>query len=94
MRGKGDMKVYVCAHVDDLLIVGKPDAVRQFKNDMDTKYTMVWTAGKQHSYIGLDITVTDTHKILVSQKGYREDILKRFEYNNKRFYTSTKNNLS
>jgi hypothetical protein len=66
MRGKGDMKVYVCAHVDDLLIVGKPDAVRQLKNDMDTKYTMVWTVGKQHSYIGLGITVTDTHKILVS----------------------------
>ncbi len=71
--------MYVCAHVDDLLIVGKPEAVRQLKNDMDTKYTMVWTVGKQHSYIGLDITITDSHKILVSQKGYREDILKRFE---------------
>jgi hypothetical protein len=79
VRGKGDMRVYVCAHVDDLLIVGKPEAVRQLKNDMDTKYTMVWTVGKQHSYIGLDITITDSHKIQVSQKGYREDILKRFE---------------
>jgi hypothetical protein len=85
MRGKGDMKIYVCAHVDDLLIAGKPDAIRQLRNDIDTKYTMVWTAGKQHSYIGLDITITDTHKILVSQKGYREDILKRFElYINKK----------
>ncbi len=65
--------------MNDVLIVGKPDAVRQLKNDIDTKYTMVWTAGKQHSYIGLDITVTDTHKILGSQKGYRKDILKRFE---------------
>ncbi len=46
---------------------------------MDTKYTMVWIVGKQHPYLGLDITVTDSHKILVSQKGYREDILKRFE---------------
>ncbi len=78
MHGKGDIKVYVCAHVDDLLIVRKLDAV-QLKNDMDTNYTMVWTVGKQHSYIGPDITVTDSHEILVSQKGYREDILERFE---------------
>ncbi len=85
MHGKGDMKVYVCAHVDDLLIVGKSEAIRQLKNDMDTNYTMVWTVGKQHSYIELDITVTDLHKILLSQKGYREDILKRFElYINKK----------
>ncbi len=73
------MRVYVCAHVDVLLIVGKPEAIRQLKNDMDTKYTMVCTVGKQRSCIGLDITITDSHKILVSQKGYREDILKRFE---------------
>jgi hypothetical protein len=66
MRGKGDMKVYVCADVDDLLIVGKPEAVRQLKKDIDTKYPMVWTVGKYYSYIGLDITVTDSHKILVS----------------------------
>jgi hypothetical protein len=26
VRGKGDMRVHVCAHVDDLLIVGKPEA--------------------------------------------------------------------
>jgi hypothetical protein len=52
MRGKGDMRVYVCAHVNDLLIVGKPEAVRQLKKDMETKYTMVWTVGKQHSYQG------------------------------------------
>jgi hypothetical protein len=76
IRGKGDARVYVCAHVDDLLIIGKPEAAQLLKRDMDTKYTMVWTVGKQHSYIGLDITITETHKILVSQKGYREDILK------------------
>ncbi len=46
---------------------------------MKTKYTMVWTVRKQHSYIGLDIKITDSHKIQISQKGYREDILKRFE---------------
>jgi hypothetical protein len=45
VRVKGDIKVYVCAYVDDLLIVGKPEAVRQLKNDMDTKYTIVWTVG-------------------------------------------------
>ncbi len=73
VRGKGDMRVYVCAHVDDLLIVEKPEAVRQLRNNVDTKYTMVWTVGKQPFYIGLDITITDCHKILVSQKGYRED---------------------
>ena len=65
MRGKWNMKVYVCAHVDDLLIVGKPEAVPQLKNAMDTKYTMVWIVGKLHSFIGLDITVTESHKILV-----------------------------
>ncbi len=59
MRGKGDMKVYACAHVDGLLIVGKPEAVRQLKNHMDTKYTVVWTVGKQYSYIGLDRLTQD-----------------------------------
>jgi hypothetical protein len=79
MRVHGDMRVYVCAYVDDLLIIRKPEAVRQLKNDMDTKYAMVWAVGKQHSYMGLDITITGSQKVLVSQKGYREDILKRFE---------------
>ncbi len=78
IRGKRIMRVYVCGHVNDLLIVGKPEAVRQLKKDMNTKYFMVWTVEKQHSYIGLDMTITDSHKILVSQKGYREDILERF----------------
>jgi hypothetical protein len=44
IRGKVDMRVYVCVHVDDLLIIGEPEAV-QLKRDMDTKYTMVWTVG-------------------------------------------------
>ncbi len=65
MRVKGDMRVYVCAHVDSLLIVGKPEAIRQLKKDMETKYTMVLTVGKQHPYIGLDIKITDSHKILI-----------------------------
>ncbi len=58
MRDKGDMKAYVCADVDDLLIIGKLEAVQQLKRDIDTKSTIVWTVGKQHSYIGLDITIT------------------------------------
>jgi hypothetical protein len=80
IRGKGDMKVYVYAHVDDLLIGGKPEGVQQLKRD--TKYTMVWTVGKQHSSrnntIGLDITITESHDTSIAeriQRGYPQKIL-------------------
>jgi hypothetical protein len=83
MRGKGDARVYVFAHVDDLLSVRKPEAVRQLKRNMDTNYTMVWTVNTRT----LELTITNLHKDSVcrkdnklgSQKGYREGILKRFE---------------
>jgi hypothetical protein len=38
------MKLHVCAHLDDLLIIGKPEAVQQLKRDMDTKFIHSWQA--------------------------------------------------
>ncbi len=48
MRGREDMRMYVCAQVDDLLIVGKPESVRQLKRDMLPEYTMVRKATFPH----------------------------------------------
>jgi hypothetical protein len=33
-RGSGDMRLYVCAHVDDLMAIGKPNALAQFENEI------------------------------------------------------------
>ncbi len=63
MRGREDRKVYV--HVDDLLIVGKSEAVHQLKTD-HAEYTVVYTEGKQHSHNELDITTTRSHRAVVS----------------------------
>jgi hypothetical protein len=35
-RGAGNEQLYVCAHVDDLLAIGKPEALSQFDKDIES----------------------------------------------------------
>ncbi len=50
------MRIYVCAHVDDLMAIGKPNALAQFESEIKQVYDITVQRGHKHSYIGLDIT--------------------------------------
>jgi len=70
-RGVGNEQLYVCAHVDDLLAIGKPEALSQFDKDIRKHYEITVQRGLKHSYIGLDIVqLRGSKKVIVSQKGF------------------------
>jgi hypothetical protein len=78
-RGEGIMRIYVCAHVDDLMAIGKPEALHAFERDIKTKYDISVQRGLKHSYIGLDITqLRGSMKIVVSQKGFQKELLNKY----------------
>jgi hypothetical protein len=78
-RGSGNMRIYVCAHVDDLMVIGKPEGLQAFERDIKTKYDITVQRGFKHSYIGLDITqLRGSMKIVVSQKGFHKELLNKY----------------
>jgi hypothetical protein len=78
-RGEGIMRICVCAHVDDLMAIGKPEALQAFERDIKTKYEITAQRGFKHSYIGLDITqLRGSMKIVVSQKGFQKELLNKY----------------
>jgi hypothetical protein len=78
-RGSGDMRIYVCAHVDDLMGIGKPCALVQFESDIKQVYDITVQRGHKHSYIGLDITQSRQNKnIIVSQKGFHKELINKY----------------
>jgi hypothetical protein len=78
-RGEGTMRVYVCAHVDDLMAIGRPEALQAFERDIKTKYEITVQRGYKHSYIGLDITqLRGSMRIVVSQKGFHKELLSKY----------------
>jgi hypothetical protein len=56
------MRIYVCAHVDDLMAIGKPCALAQFENEIKQVNDITIQRGFKHSYIGLDITQSRHNK--------------------------------
>ncbi len=78
-RGSGNMSVYACAHVDDLIVIGRPEGLQAFERDIKTKYEITVQKGFKHSYIGLDITqLRGSMKIVVSQKGFHKELLNKY----------------
>ncbi len=68
-RGTGDMRIYVCAHVDDLTGIGKSAALSKFEKNNERAYDITVQKGFKRSYIGLVITqLRDSKKVVVSQK--------------------------
>jgi hypothetical protein len=78
-RGAGNEQLYVCAHVDDLLAIGKPEALSQFDKDIRKHYEITVQRGLKHSYIGLDIVqLRGSKKVIVSQKGFHRELLNKY----------------
>ena len=78
IRGKGDDKVIVAAHVDDLIAVGKPKARKQFQSELEKAYEVNSQNGPKLSYIGLTISKSQKDYV-VSMEGYRKELVSRFE---------------
>jgi hypothetical protein len=73
------MRVYVCAHVDDLMAIGRPEALQAFERDIRTKYEITIQRGVKHSYIRLDIMqLRGSMKIVVSQKDFQKELLNKY----------------
>ena len=78
-RGTGAQRIYACAHVDDLLAIGKPEALSQFDTDIRKHYEITVQRGLKHSYIGLDIVqLRGSKKVIVSQKGFHRELLNKY----------------
>jgi hypothetical protein len=76
VRGSGRTRIIVTAHVDDLLVVGGSRELDAFETQLSKAYEINTQRGAL-SYIGLDIRL-DGDDILVSQSGYRLELLDRF----------------
>ena len=80
-RGTGDDMLLLCSHVDDLLIVGKNNALLKFKEEITKEYDINIEQGYKHSYIGLDIKKNRASGVIcIGQAGYKRQVLKRFEH--------------
>ena len=80
-RGRGDSKIIICTHVDDILCVGHPSGLDDFKVDFKKEYEINAQDGQKHSYIGLDIIQQPVnHTVSIGQTGYRRDVLARFSH--------------
>jgi hypothetical protein len=76
VRGSGQTRLIVTAHVDDLLVVGRGRELDTFETEISKVYEINTQRGAL-SYIGLDIRRIGDD-ILVSQSGYRLELLDRF----------------
>jgi hypothetical protein len=79
IRGENDAQIILVSHVDDLLIIGKQPALIKFKREIEGIYNINIQEGKKHSYLGMDIQQCPaTYKVSVSQSGYRQEVVNRF----------------
>jgi hypothetical protein len=77
--GSGDMCIYVCAHVNGLMAIGKPEALVQFESEIKRVYDITVQRGFKHTYIGLDITQSRHNKsIIMSQKGFHKELINKY----------------
>ena len=81
-RGEGVDRVMVCLHVDDLLVGGHRAARLKFLERLKKeKFEFTTQDGDKMSYIGMTITkVKGPEGYLVSQEGYRQELMSRFAY--------------
>jgi hypothetical protein len=69
----------MCAHVDDLMAIERPEALQAFERDVKTQYEITVQRGYKLSYIGLDVTqLRGTMKIAVSQKRFHKELLSKY----------------
>jgi hypothetical protein len=81
--------IMVVLHVDDFLITGKPDVVKEFRRKLYARYDM--TGGVATEYYGLDIdqklNSADDRRISISAKGYIERAVRKLQFQPRRVET-------
>ena len=75
---KKPFKVIAGTHVDDILVTGHKEDLKTFKSDLMKLYKITSNEGSVLSYISLYIRWDSERNILVSQTGYRLDILSKY----------------
>ena len=75
----GEMKLIVLSHVDDLLIAGSPGEILKLKAYMEANFAKITFDGNREAiqYIGM-IFRRYQSRYEVSQPGYLNDIIKKF----------------
>ena len=68
--------LFVAIYVDDLLIIGYMDEIKQFKDTISKAFPCK-DLGQAKYLLGLEITITDTY-ISISQASYTQRIVQRF----------------
>ena len=77
MHKNGDILI-ICLYVDDLIFIGKnPGMFEDFKKVMTKEFEMT-NIGLMAYYLGIEVKQMEDG-IFISQEGYEEDILKKFE---------------
>jgi hypothetical protein len=77
---KEDSVVCVGTWVDDLIVTGTKKDIDDFEKELKTYYEITSNRGDKISYISLYIeTMRNTGERLLSQKGYRVDMLNKFK---------------
>jgi hypothetical protein len=77
LRGTGSNRVYVMVHVDDALLVGSTQAVRDAKRDMQKMFDTKDIGDARH-FLGMTITRHEDGSYSLTQPKYVEDMLARF----------------
>lgn len=65
--------IYVIVYVDDILIIGKPDGIRETKDEFKKLFT-VTDLGVCHYFLGMKLDYS-TDGLLLSQSGYTERVI-------------------
>jgi hypothetical protein len=82
-----NQKLIVCLYVDDMIVTGSDEMeIEWFKEAMMRKFEMS-DLGVLSYFLGIEI-VMSTEGVLIHQKKYARDILKRFNMNNSKPVTT------
>jgi len=74
----GQCKISAGTHVDDILVTGSDEDIDQFEIDLKKYYEIVSDRGKNISYISLYIETDNVGNRIVSQKGFRKELISRY----------------
>ncbi len=65
--------------MDDLLAIGRPEALSRFEQDIRRLYEITVQNGLKHSYIELDIVqLCGSKKVIVSQKEFHRQLVNKY----------------
>lgn len=80
-RNQNGKKLFIAIYVDDGLMAGSDiHEINAFMNDLKNSFKI--TSGELNNFLGMQIVQNSDSSIFISQSGYTEKMLKRFNMNN------------